>query len=426
MLGYTYRDNELFCEGIKVKDIIEKVGSPAYIYSKAAICNRYQTILQSFNEITDTLLCYSVKSCSNIHILKELAGLGSGFDVVSGGELFRVITAGGDPKKVAFAGVAKTDEEIRYALEQEIMLFNCESEAEVANIDRIAGELKVTAPISLRINPDVDAKSHAKTTTGKKENKFGIDFARAMQLVSRISNFSNIILKGIDIHLGSPVNSTEPYTEALDRVMDFTSTCPPTIEFIDAGGGFGLLYNSEEIPSFHQYAEEIAAPVKAAGKKLIIEPGRSIIGNAGILVGEVQYTKSNGVKHFAMLNTGMNDLIRPALYGASHFIWPVSTEDLPDSELFPEIIGGGIYMPQEITGPICESSDVFGTELELPELQRGDLIAIFSAGAYGFSMSSNYNSRPRAVEILVDGEDFQIIRKRESYEDLIARELEIN
>ncbi len=425
MLGFTYRDDELFCEGIRVKDIISAVGTPAYIYSKSAFLTRYNSISQAFNELTETLICFSIKSCSNINILKELAEAGSGFDAVSAGEIYRALTAGADPKKIVFAGVAKTDSEIEYALKEDILLFNCESEEEVINIDRIAGELGVKAPISIRINPDIDAQTHAKTTTGTKENKFGIDFARAMQLVSRISHFKNCIIKGVDMHLGSPVNSLEAYSEGVERLLDFAGTCPDTVEYIDAGGGFGLLYDEEEIPGFREYAEAIASEVQAAGKKLIIEPGRSISGNAGILVGEVQYTKSNGIKHFAMLDAGMNDLIRPAMYDAYHFIWPVSTTEMPDSELFPELIGGGIFMPQDVTGPICESSDIFGKEREIPELQRGDLVAIFSAGAYGFSMSSNYNTRPRAVEVLADGEQFTVIRRRENWDDLLAGEIKL-
>ncbi len=423
MFGFTYRENELFCESLTVKEIIQKVKTPAYIYSKAAFTSKYKSIHRAFSEITDTIVCYSVKSCSNINILKELANLGSSFDVVSGGELYRVIAAGADPKKVVFAGVGKTDNEIIYALGHEIMLFNCESEAEVANINKIAGELGKTAPVSLRINPDVDAKSHTKTTTGTKENKFGIDFARAMQLISRLPNFKNVTLKGVDIHLGSPVNSLDAYKEAIKRVLDFTIACPDTLEYFDVGGGFGLIYDEEDVPTFNDYAEIIATPIKKSGLKLIIEPGRSISGNAGILIGEVQYTKRTGIKNFAMLDAGMNNLIRPAMYDAYHFIWPVSTEEIPDSKLFPELMGEGIYTPQDITGPICESSDIFCKERELPELNRGDLVAIFSTGAYGSSMSSNYNSHPRAVEVLVDGKEFKIIRKRETYDDIIAKEV---
>ncbi len=424
MLGFTYRDSELFCEGVPIKEIINNTATPAYIYSAAALSSRYNSIYQAFSEIIDTTICFSVKSCSNIHILRRLAELGSSFDIVSGGELYRVNAAGADPSRVVFAGVGKTDAEIRYALEQNILLFNCESEAELANIDRIAGELGVIAPVSIRINPDIDAQTHAKTTTGTKESKFGIDFARAMQLVSRLSQFKHTIFKGIDTHLGSPVYALTAYSEAVERLLDFAQTCPDTLEYLDIGGGFALLYNEEDIPSFRKYAEIIATPLQQSGLKLIIEPGRAIVGNAGILVGEVQYTKSNGVKHFAMLDTGMNDLIRPAMYDSYHFIWPVSTPELPDHELFPELLGGGIYMPQDVVGPICESSDVFCCERELPELARGDLVAIFSAGAYGFSMSSNYNSRPRAAEILVEGEQYTLIRERETYADLIAKELQ--
>ena len=425
MLGFTYMNNQLYCEGVAVKDIIAETGTPAYIYSKHGFIDRYQKLQKAFSDIVDTTVCYSVKSCSNINILRELAQAGCGFDIVSGGELYRVLAAGGDPRKVAFAGVAKTEEEIKYALENDILLFNCESEEEVINIDRIAAEMHKIAPVSLRINPDVDAKTHAKTTTGKKENKFGIDFARAMQLVSRLSNYKNIILKGVDVHIGSPVNSVEPFREAVERVADFVKTCPDTIEYFDTGGGFGLLYDEEDVPSFTDYAQAIAPVIKEAGKKLIIEPGRSIAGNSGILVGQVQYTKSNGVKNFVMINAGMNDLVRPAMYDSYHFLWPVETGHMPESKLFPELSGNNLFITQDVVGPICESSDVFCKERDLPDLNRGDLIAIFSAGAYGFSMSSNYNSHTRAVEVLVENQKWKTIRKREKWEDLIRAEKEL-
>lgn len=423
MLGFTYRGNELFCEDVAVSDIADQVGSPVYIYSRQSVIGRFTEIRDAFNAEVDTTVCFSVKNCSNINILRELAKAGSGFDIVSGGELYRVMQAGGDPAKVAFAGVGKTDGEIRYALECGIMLFNVESEEELQNINRLAGQMNKIAPVALRINPDVDAKTHAKTTTGKKENKFGIEFAYAMQLVSRMSRFPNVILKGIDVHLGSPINSTEPYAEGMEKVMAFLSTCPKTVEYVDAGGGYGLLYNKEHVPEFSAYAKVIGAPVKAAGKKLVIEPGRSVTGNSAILVGEVQYVKSSGTKTFYMIDAGMNDLIRPAMYDSYHFIWPVKNDTLPESRLFPEVEGGGLTIPADVVGPICESSDVFCKDRALPEMLRGDRVAIFSAGAYGFSMSSNYNSRPRPAEVLVDGKHWSIIRRREDWKDLIAAEL---
>lgn len=423
MLGFSYRGSELFCEEVAVNAIADQMGSPVYIYSRQSMIERYRAIRDAFCAEADTTVCFSVKNCSNINILRELAKEGSGFDIVSGGELYRVMQAGGDPARVAFAGVGKTDAEIRYALECGIMLFNVESEEELDNINRLAGQMQKIAPVALRINPDVDAKTHAKTTTGKKENKFGIEFAYAMQLVSRISCFKNVVLKGIDVHLGSPINSTEPYAEGIEKTLAFLSTCPNTVEYVDAGGGYGLLYNEEKVPEFSAYAKVIGAPVKAAGKKLIIEPGRSVTGNSGILVGEVQYVKRTGVKTFYKIDAGMNDLIRPAMYDSFHFIWPVKNEVLPESQLFPEVEGGGIMMPADVVGPICESSDVFCKNRLLPEMTRGDRVAIFSAGAYGFSMSSNYNSRPRPAEVLVDGKHWSVIRRREEWKDLVAAEL---
>lgn len=423
MLGFNYKSNQLFCEDLAVDDIVDQAGSPLYIYSKNAFLERYNAVQSAFSAVVDTTVCYSVKCCSNINILKVLAEAGCGFDIVSGGELHRVMKAGGNPKKVAFAGVSKTDAEIRYALECGIMLFNAESEEEVRNIDRIAGDMGVVAPVALRINPDIDAKTHAKTTTAKKENKFGIDFSYAMQFMARLSELKNTVLKGVDVHIGSPVNSLDPYREASERIVDFAKICPDTVEYLDIGGGYGLLYNDEEVPDFAAYAEAIGTAVKAAGKKLIIEPGRSIAGNSGILVGEVQYRKNYGVKSFVMLDAGMQNLIRPAMYDAYHFIWPTKTEDLPESRLFPELQGGGgILMPQDVVGPICESSDVFCKDRPLPDMQRGDRVAIFSAGAYGMAMSSNYNSHPRPAEVLVDGGEFRVIRKRESWEDITALE----
>lgn len=423
MLGFEYRGGELFCEDVAVAGLAEDYGTPLYVYSKQVLETRYKAITDAFSSI-DTTVCFSVKSCSNLGVLKVLAAAGSGFDVVSGGEIYRVVKAGGDPTRIVYAGVGKTDKEIQYALEQDIMLFNVESEAELQNINDIAALCGKVAPVALRLNPDVDPVTHKKTTTGLKENKFGVDFEIAAAIIRKLDTMPNVCLKGLDVHLGSPINTIGPYAESLDKVVGFVESNPAVkdhLEFINCGGGYGLLYQDETVPSFSEYAEAILERVNKLGCRLILEPGRSIAGNAGILLGSVQYIKSNGEKTFAILDAGMHNLIRPAMYESYHGIWPVRGSE-------PELPRGvareaGELIPTDVVGPICESSDVFCKDRPLPPLQRGDCVSIFSAGAYGFVMSSQYNSHPRPAEILVDGNSWQVIRERESWDDLVAKEL---
>ncbi|MGR3309649.1 MAG: diaminopimelate decarboxylase [Candidatus Brocadiales bacterium] len=438
MKHFEYRKNDLFCDNVKVEDIVSAAGTPAYIYSRKAV-------LANFNEIKDAfaplnpLICFSVKSNSNLSICRTLAEVGSGFDVVSGGELYRVLKIGADPSKVVFAGVGKGSEEIRYAIKNKIFMFNVESQNELENINKIAMGLKKTARVALRINPDVDPRTHAKTTTGKKENKFGIDFLAAEKILRQARKYPGIKLSGLHVHLGSPIYTTEPYVKALKKITKFladSSQYGVKIEYINIGGGYCISYTGEKVIKPADYAKDITPLVRKMGCKLVMEPGRFIAGNAGILVTRVTYRKnSSHGKKFIICDAAMNDLIRPAIYDAYHRIWPLKSKvaypkiesPIPHS---PFSKGGdrGIIVKRgteivDVVGPVCESSDVFAKNRVLPKVKEGDLLAIFSAGAYGFSMSSSYNSRPRVCEIMVNGDSFSIIRKRETYKDLITAEL---
>ncbi len=442
---FRYDQGRLFCEGMSVDALAGQYGTPLYVYSQKTLEDRYTAVKKAFESV-QTIIAFSVKSCSSIGVLNVLKDLGAGFDIVSGGELSRTMRVGADPRKTVFAGVGKTDDDIRAALAQDILMFNVESEAELDNIQNIAADMGMVAPVALRINPDVDANTHAKTTTGKKENKFGIDFATASRIVRNIAVQPNVRLLGLDVHLGSPIYTTTPYRDALEKVADFIRdhrSPRAQFEYLNAGGGFGLLYRDQAVPSFQEYADAIIPFAKKAGCKLIVEPGRSIVGNAAILVTRVLYIKDNGHKLFTTVDAGMNDLIRPAMYDAYHFCWPTRSATLPPAHLFNspdavayftrealetqtgsntrEIQGDGLVMT-DVVGPICESSDTFAKARRLPPMQRGQYLAIFSAGAYGFSMASNYNSRPRAAEVMVTGDTARVIRRRETLDDLMAGE----
>ncbi|MCP4265805.1 MAG: diaminopimelate decarboxylase [Candidatus Brocadiaceae bacterium] len=428
---FEYRNNELFCEDVKIKDIVDNAGSPAYIYSKNLILKNYTEIRDAFADV-NPLICFSVKANSNLSVIKVLADAGSGFDVVSGGELYRVLKIGVNPDKIVFAGVGKTSEEIKYALENDIFMFNVESPAELANIDRIASELNKRGRVALRINPDIDAKTHDKTTTGKKENKFGIDFESASQLIKNIDNYKNIDLKGIHVHLGSPIYSSGPYVQGLEKVYKFVQETldergKQGIEYVNIGGGYCISYTGEKVKRPRDYATDIIPVIKKLGCKVVMEPGRFIIGNAGILVTRTTYVKvATWGKKFVICDAAMNDLARPSLYDAVHRAWPVDTDvPMPEVEHPGEEKGADDKLELvDIVGPVCESSDVLAKERWFPDVKEGGLIAFFSAGAYGFTMSSSYNTRPRTCEILVDGDSFSTIRKRETYEDLITGEKE--
>ena len=428
---FDYRNNELFCEDVRVKEIVEKVGTPAYVYSKNSILNHFTEIRDAFSAV-EPLICFSVKSNSNLSICKVLADAGAGFDVVSGGELYRVLQLGVNPDMIVFAGVGKTSEEIKYALGNDIFMFNVESPSELANIDRIAKGLNKRGRVALRINPDIDAKTHDKTTTGKKENKFGIDFDSAGRLIKDIDSYKNIDLKGIHVHLGSPIYSPDPYVQGLEKVYKFLQESldeneRQRIEYINIGGGYCISYTGEKVIRPLDYAQEVIPVIKKLGCKVIMEPGRFVVGNSGILVTGVTYVKiATWGKKFIICDAAMNDLARPSLYDAFHRAWPVDTDvPMPEIELPGEEKGASDRLELvDIVGPVCESSDVLAKERWFPDVKEGGLIAFFSAGAYGFTMSSSYNTRPRTCEILVDGDNFSTIRRRETYEDLITGEKE--
>ena len=419
---FHYVDRELFCEEVPVERLAAEYGTPLWIYSKRTLLHHLTQIQTAFAEL-DPVICYSVKANSNLGILKVMRDAGSSFDVVSGGEMYRVKAAGADTSKVVFAGVGKTDDEIRFALENNVLMFNVESEAELDAIAAVAGAMGKVAPVALRLNPDVDAKTHAKTTTGKKGNKFGMDIERAGQLAKKVLADSRLNLRGIHMHLGSPILSTDPYAEAVAKavevVADFRKQGHDT-RWINLGGGFGINYRKQEGLPASDYAKVIVPPVKAAGCRLALEPGRFIVGNSGILVSRVIYTKREGGKLFVIQDAAMNDLVRPAMYDAFHRIWPVHANVAPPTDYEVEIPG---CEPADVVGPVCESGDYLAKGRWLPPMERGDLVCTFSAGAYGMAMSSNYNSRPKAVEVLVDGATHRVVRKRETYADLVAHEL---
>lgn len=422
---FEYRNGQLFCEGISAAEIAEKVGTPVYVYSAATLRHHYRAVAEAFSELGATI-CYSVKSLSNLHVLKLLAGEGAGFDVVSGGELARVLAIGGDPKKIVFAGVGKTDREIREALRAGIGWFNVESEMEFDNLACLAGEAGVQARASLRVNPDVfDPRTHTYTTTGKKETKFGVDIDRAGAFFERAHRNPNVTLDGIHLHIGSPIYSPQPYADAIAKVLglieDLRSRGVP-VNVLNIGGGFAADYEEGRSPSAADYAKNIVPLLKGRDLQLLLEPGRHIACNAGILLTKVLYTKRGGEKKFVIVDAAMTDLIRPALYEAKHFLYPVVLRDgaAAPPRCLDYVPDGGEVV--DIVGGVCESSDVLGLGRCLPPSQRGDLLAIFSAGAYGFVMASQYNARPRPAEVLVESDSFRVIRRRETYEDLFAAE----
>lgn len=425
---FTYRDNILYCEDVKVEDIVRDVGSPAYIYSEQSILDHYHELEDAFKE-AEPLICFSVKSNPNISILKLLAEAGSGFDVVSGGELYRALKAGGKPSKAVFAGIGKSTEEIRYALDQDIFIFNVESKEELDNINRVAISIKKVARVALRLNPDIDPGTHAKTTTGKKGNKFGIDIKTAMELFNDgyLLSLQGVHLVGLHVHLGSPIWTPEPYVQALKRLKDYAAFCRKQgvkIEYINIGGGYCISYTGEAVTRPADYAKKILPVLRTMDCKLIMEPGRFIVGNAGILVTRVTYNKETSFgKRFIICDAAMNDLVRPALYDAFHRIWPVRSSIPMPEVLRPKGLRKNQRMVKaDIVGPVCESSDYFAKDRVLPGVKDGEYLAIFSVGAYGFTMSSNYNSRPRVCEVLVCGNKFRVIRRRETNEDLVACE----
>ena len=421
---FDYRGGVLHCDSLDVPALAERFGTPLYVYSHQTLVDHYQRFRDAFAQL-DATVCFSVKSCHNLAILDLLKAQGSAFDVVSGGELSRVLEIGADPKRIVFAGVGKSDDDIRMALDAGIGWFNAESEAELDNIADIATRQGVTAQIALRVNPDVDPHTHRYTTTGTRETKFGVDLERARRVFRDFADRPGIDLAGIHLHIGSPVNTVEPYVTCITKAVALIAELRAdghAIRAINVGGGFGAHYDGSEAPAASAYAEQIVPLLRGRNLEVLLEPGRSIAANAGVLVVRTLYTKTSGDRQFVIVDGSITDLIRPALYGAFHFAWPIA----PHAGLTPPQRRADLNLPGttvvDIVGPVCESGDFLAKDRHLPRLQRGDLIAIFSTGAYGFVMSSQYNSRPRAAEVLVHGDDAKVIRRRETYDDLVAAE----
>jgi len=427
MEPFQYRDRQLYCEDVPVAELAARYGTPLYVYSQSAILETLNSLRSAFADV-DPLVCYSVKANSNLGILKVMAKHGSGFDVVSGGELHRVKLAGGDPERTVFAGVGKTDNEIVAGLEAGVLMFNVESEGELEAIARVAAAMNRVAPIALRVNPDVDPRTHRYISTGKKESKFGMDIERSLRVAAAAVAMSSVRMIGMHMHIGSQITTTEPYAGAVAKGVELVGQLRRMghpIRWYNMGGGFGISYKKSEARSIEEFAAAILPGVKGTGCRLAIEPGRVIVGNAGILVSRVLYTKQSGDKRFLIQDAAMNDLIRPALYESFHRIWPVvAAPGLPaPPEDFEAAIPG--TEPWDVVGPVCESGDFLAKDRSLPQLDRGDLIAIFSAGAYGMVMASNYNTRPRAAEVLVAPHQSRLVRRRETYEDLVSQEVGI-
>jgi diaminopimelate decarboxylase len=410
MSQFQYRDGTLHAENVPLARIAAQFGTPCYVYSRAALTTAWRDFDAAFAG-RDHLLCYAVKANPNIGVLNVFARLGSGFDIVSGGELARVLAAGGDPRKIVFSGVGKTATEMRAALQAGILCFNVESAPELELLNRVAGEMGVTAPVSLRVNPDVDAKTHPYIATGLKDNKFGVAYDDALTVYRRARELPHLRIDGVDCHIGSQLTEVTPFVAALERVLalvDALAADDIAVHHIDLGGGLGIRYRDETPPPVTEYAKSVLRTLGSRTQKLLFEPGRLLTGNAGVLLSEVLYLKHGQDRNFAIVDAAMNDLMRPALYEAWHDVLPL--RNTPP--------GGRVY---DIVGPVCESGDFLARDRQL-SVNPGDLIAIASAGAYGMSMSSNYNTRPRAAEIMVDGERVYSIRDRETIAQLIAAE----
>jgi diaminopimelate decarboxylase len=411
MHHFNYQDEELYCESVSVRDIVREVGTPCYVYSFATLQHHFAVFDESFKGMPH-LTCYSVKANANLAILGLFAALGGGADIVSGGELFRARQAGIPANRIVYSGVGKTQAEIDYALRENILMFNIESAQELETINHRAAILDTKARISLRVNPDVDPKTHPYISTGLKKNKFGIDIDEALKAYERARDLKHIEITGIDCHIGSQLTDVAPFVEALKRLKLLVGRLQQIgirVEYVDLGGGLGIPYNDEAPPHPREYAKAVVEELGDLPCTLILEPGRVIVGNAGILLTQVLYTKKTPSKEFIIVDAGMNDLVRPSFYGSYHNIQPIDQKQR-ESRIF------------DVVGPICESSDFIARDRNLPAMQPGEFLAVMSAGAYGFVMSSNYNSRVRAAEVLVKGDQFYVTRERESWKDLIRGE----
>lgn len=416
---FSYRDGALFCDEVPAAELAERYETPLYVYCAATIRHHFDVLRRAYaGAESPPLICYSVKANSNLGVLKLLHDQGAGFDVVSGGELARVLEIGADPKKVVYAGVGKTEREIRQAIEAEILLFNVESESELRRISVCATELGRRVGVAIRVNPDVDPKTHRYITTGKRENKFGVDLAGARRTFAVARDLSGVSVQGVHVHLGSQITETDPYVVGIGRILDFVRDQRehlPELQYLDMGGGFGVHYRGEEAKPADQFAQAILPLVEGSGLRLILEPGRFIMANAGVLLTRVITIKRSGGRRFAICDAGMNDLLRPSLYQAYHRIWPAQGGAPDDAATEP-------LQLTDVVGPICESGDFLALDRELPEFGEGDLLAVSTAGAYGFAMASNYNTRPRPAEVLVDGSQPRLVRRRESLDDLLGPE----
>ncbi len=414
MKVFTYKDDNLYCEEVKIEEIAKEVGTPFYLYSQKSIIDNYRAFDEAFKEI-DHLICYSYKANANLAICKTLKEEGAGADVVSGGELYKALKIGVEPKKIVFSGVGKTASEIKYALKEGILLLNVESIPELELTNKIAGKLKKKASIALRINPDIDPNTHPHISTGLAKSKFGIEISRAKEAYKKAEELKNIETIGIHMHIGSQITELEPFVDSLEKIVELIKELEKErikLRYLDIGGGLGISYREDEkAPAPKEFAERLLPLIKELKCKIILEPGRAIVGNTGTLVTKVLYVKKTGRKNFVIVDAAMNDLIRPALYDAYHNIIPVK-----------QFTGHRSPITVDIVGPVCESGDYFAKKRELPEMKSGDLFTILDAGAYGFSMSFNYNARPKVAEVLVEKDKYRIIRKREDYEDLIRGE----
>ena len=458
--SFHYRDGQLHCEDVDLKRVAEKFGTPTYVYSTETIWDHFKRLDAALASL-DHLICYAVKANSNRAILNLLVRAGAGFDIVSGGELFRVLAAGGDPGRCTFAGVGKSADEIEYALDQRVYSFNVESESELETIERIARSKKMRAPIALRVNPDVDPDTHQYISTGSKQNKFGIALNQVEAVYERAARMSNLEIVGVQMHIGSQITAANPFASAIEKVVPLVRALKSKfdIQFVSIGGGMGIIYrralasgsgkwwrdHASEPSAFsvRDYADAVVPPLRELGIRILVEPGRFLVGNAGVLLTRVRYIKRTTTKTFAIVDAGLNDLIRPALYQSYHEIVPVIepktlTRTLRSGSRVGRASRGGRETPGkgefvsrnrktekiDIVGPVCESGDFFALDREMPELHEDDLLAIMSAGAYGYVMASNYNSRPLPAEALVRGDNFAMIRKRQTWEDLVREEIE--
>ncbi len=411
MEPFQYRGGELHCEAVPLRHVAESIGTPTYVYSKTAILESYRALDRAFAAVPH-LICYAMKANGNLAVLVALAKLGAGMDVVSGGELFRALRAGVPPKRLIFAGVGKTREEMREALKAEILMFNVESGAELRALDQVAQEMGVRAPVALRVNPDVDPQTHKYIATGLKTSKFGIPVGDALVEYEAAARMPGLQVVGVQMHIGSQLIKVSPFGDSLARVAAVVKQLRERgieVQIVDVGGGLGIRYHDEQPPSHEEYAATLLPILKELGTTVVIEPGRAIVGNAGVLLTRALYPKRTPDKRFLIVDAAMNDLIRPSLYESYHEIRPVRETPGPRHRM-------------DVVGPICESGDFLAKDRELPEIAAGDLLAVMSAGAYGFVMSSQYNARPRAAEVLVERDRFGIVRRRETYEDLIAGE----